>query len=99
MCCRADDLKPGVAPFPVGWSAKLINVFLKTAVYAGGLGCESVLRALHPPLDNGLKKGLLKHFSGRPDMLEKVDFGAIKDITVAEREELKGMTSWSYLSV
>ena len=67
--------------FAVGWSTKLINVFLKTAVYAGGLGRDSVLRALHPPLDNGLKKGLIKHFSGRPEMLEKVDFGAIRDIT------------------
>ena len=36
---------------------------------------------LHPPLDNGLRKGLIKHFSGRPDMSEKVDFGAIKKIT------------------
>ena len=30
LCRRADEFKPGVAPFPVGWSAKLINVYLKT---------------------------------------------------------------------
>ncbi|MCY4637464.1 MAG: hypothetical protein OXG04_23690 [Acidobacteria bacterium] len=67
--------------FPVVWSAKLINVFLKTAVYAGGLGREGLRDVLHPPLDNGLRKGLKKHFHGRSDMLEKVDFGAIKHIT------------------
>ncbi len=66
--------------FPVGWGAKLINVFLKTAVYAGGLGRKGLCDVLHPPLDNGLKKGLKKHFHGRPDMLGKVDFGAIRDI-------------------
>ena len=80
LCYEADDLKPDVAPFPVGWSTKLINVFLKTAVYAGGLGRDGLRDVLHPPLDNGIKKGLKKHFHGRPDMLEKVDFGAIKDI-------------------
>ena len=80
LCSAANDLKPDVAPFPVGWSAKLINVFLKTAVYAGGLGHERLCDVLHPPLDNGLRKGLRKHFHGQPDMLEKVDFGAIKDI-------------------
>ena len=63
LCDRA---KPDLSPkwvkahgqrFPVGWGAKLINVFLKTAVYAGGLGCSSLMKALHPPLDNGIKKG------------------------------------------
>ena len=68
------------AAYPVGWSAKLINVFLKTAVYAGGLGREGLRDVLHPPLDNGLRKGLKKHFHGRPDMLKKVDFEAIRDI-------------------
>ena len=81
LCCEADDLKPDVAPFPVGWSTKLINVFLKTAVYAGGLGRDGLCDVLHPPLDNGLRKGLIKHFSGQPGMIKKVDFGAIKKIT------------------
>ena len=80
LCNAANELKPDVAPFPVGWSAKLINVFLKTAAYAGGLGREGLCAVLHPPLDNGLKSGLKKQFHGRPDMLDKVDFGAIKDI-------------------
>ena len=84
-----EQAKPDLSPqwveahgqqFPVGWSAKLINVFLKTAAYAGGLGREGLCAVLHPPLDNGLKRGLNKHFHGRRDMLRKVNFGAIKDI-------------------
>ena len=89
LCCRANKHLRDVArengqeptEFPVGWSAKLVNVFLKTAVYAGGLGREGLRDVLHPPLDNGLRRGLRKHFHGRSDMLEKVDFGAIKNIT------------------
>ena len=80
LCCRATALKPEGKPFPVGWSAKLINVYLKTAVYVGDLGREGLRDALHPPLDNRLKKKLKKHFKGRRDMVQKVDFGAIKHI-------------------
>ena len=88
LCCRANEHLRDIAHgsgqeptiFPVGWSAKLINVFLKTAVYAGGLGREGLRDALHPPLDNGLRRGLRRHFRGRSDMLEKVDFGAIRHI-------------------
>ena len=62
LCERA---KPALPPkwveaqgpqFPVGWGAKMINVFLKTAVYAGGLGREGLRDVLHPPLDNGLRQ-------------------------------------------
>ena len=78
LCNAANKLKPDVAPFPVGWSAKLINVFLKTAVYAGGLGHERLRDVLHPPLDNGLKNGLMRLFTARcPDLRGEVNFGAI----------------------
>ena len=52
-------------PLPVGWSAKLINVFLKTAVYVGDLGRDGVRRVLHPPIDAGLRRGLRRRFRGR----------------------------------
>ena len=56
------------------------------AVYAGGLGCEGLRDVLHPPLDNGLKKGLKKHFKAcRPDILGEVDFGAISAIKDYDR--------------
>ena len=85
LCKQADTLRPDVRPFPVGWSAKLINVFLKTAVYAGGLGGDGLRGVLHPPLDAGLQKGLREHFKDYPDAREKVTFGAIKDIDTYER--------------
>ena len=81
LCCRAKAFKP----FPVGWGAKLINVYLKTAAYVGNLGREGLRDALHPPLDNRLKKKLKKHFRGRRDMVMTVDFGAIKHITHYEQ--------------
>ena len=70
---------------PIGWSAKLINVFLKTAAYVGGLGREGLHDVLHPPLDNGLKNGLKKHFKACSACRAEVDFGWIKDITDYDR--------------
>ena len=43
--------------FPVGWSAKLINVFLKTTAYVGQLGRAGVSDVLHPPLDGAFGVG------------------------------------------
>ena len=42
----------------VGWAAKLVNVYLKTAAYVGDLGREGLREALHPPIDGGLWAGL-----------------------------------------
>jgi hypothetical protein len=43
---------------PVGWAAKLLNVYLKTLVYVGGYGRPDLVDWLHPPLDNILIKRL-----------------------------------------
>ena len=71
--------------FPVGWAAKLINVYLKTAAYVGDLGRPGLRDAMHPPLDSRVRARLTEHFQGRPDMVEKVRFGAIGHITTYER--------------
>src|SRR5438552_3866783 len=42
----------------VGWASKLINVYLKTAGYVGGLGRARLRESLHPPIDAGLWDGL-----------------------------------------
>lgn len=81
LCRCAESLKPEAAPFPTGWSVKLINVFLKTTAYVGDLGRHGIRDVLHPPLDNGLKDMLKRHFKGRRDMTKKVDFRGIKWIT------------------
>jgi hypothetical protein len=38
----------------VGWSAKLINVYLKTRAYVARAGRSELNDALHPPVDGGL---------------------------------------------
>jgi hypothetical protein len=42
----------------IGWAAKLLNVYLKTSVYIGGLRRKGLVECLHPPLDNGLVRGV-----------------------------------------
>jgi hypothetical protein len=50
----------------VGWATKLINVYLKTAVYVGGLGPPELVAYLHPPIDGGLWLGLEVPLRSRP---------------------------------
>jgi len=75
LCTRNYDV-------PIGWGAKLINVFLKTAAYAGDLGRPGLRRVLHPPIDRGLWDGLRERFPDQPDMLrEACCVRRIRDIT------------------
>ena len=55
---------------PIGWGAKLINVFLKTATYVGDLGLPSLRDVLHPPIDAGLWAGIAERFPERRDILD-----------------------------
>jgi hypothetical protein len=67
---------------PIGWGVKLINVFLKTAAYVGGLGRPGLREVLHPPIDAGLWAGLTKRFPERPEILDETCcVRRIKDIT------------------
>lgn len=50
----------------VGWAAKLVNVYLKTAAYVGGLGPKELIEFLHPPIDGGLWVGVEKVLADRP---------------------------------
>lgn len=59
------------SPLCVGWAAKLVNVYLKTYVYVGGLGRPGLVSAIHPPIDGGLWAGVKKRFHERPDILAK----------------------------
>ena len=55
----------------IGWAAKIVNVYLKTSVYVGGLGRPGLVTAIHPPIDGGLWAGLRKQFHDRPKILAK----------------------------
>lgn len=65
----------------VGWSTKILNVYLKTRCYIGALGRHDLSRAIHPPIDAGLWLGLHRRFQDRPDILSKTHcVSRIKDI-------------------
>lgn len=55
----------------IGWSAKLINVYLKTAAYVGELGRQGLRDVLHPPIDGGLRDGFEQHFGKDSDIFTK----------------------------
>jgi hypothetical protein len=65
----------------VGWATKLLNVYLKTAAYIGGLGRPRLTTSLHPPIDGGLWGGLGRRFAGRADVIRRTHVvRRIKDI-------------------
>ena len=67
--------------FPVGWAAKLINIYLKTMVYLAGMGRPSLVQCIHPPIDNGLWEGIRAEYRHRPDIISKTHVvNRIKDI-------------------
>ena len=53
-----EGLRSDVPGLPVGWAAKLVNVYLKTSSYVGDLGRPGLRDLLHPPIDGGLWAGL-----------------------------------------
>lgn len=72
----------------VGWAAKMVNVYLKTAGYIGGLGRPGLAPLLHPPIDGGLWRGLERRFAYRPELLAKThvvrQIKAIRDYATYE---------------
>jgi hypothetical protein len=56
----------------VGWAAKIVNVYLKTRVYLAGEGREGLVSVIHPPIDNGLQRGLKKEFPHRPWKIKRI---------------------------
>lgn len=54
----------------VGWIVKIVNVYLKTAVYIGDLGRPGLRECIHPPIDGILWDTIKKNYSDQNDMLE-----------------------------
>lgn len=57
---------------PVGWAAKIVNVYLKTRVYLAGEGQKGLVAVIHPPIDGGLQQGLKKKFTNRPWKIKRI---------------------------
>jgi len=73
-------------PICHGWAAKIINVYLKTSVYVGGLGRPGLAALIHPPIDGGLWAGLQQRFKGDSKLLKLTNSRTkIKDITSYEQ--------------
>jgi len=53
----------------VGWSTKLINVYLKTRVYLAREGRPNLQEVIHPPIDNYLWRGIKKNFGDQPQII------------------------------
>jgi hypothetical protein len=65
-----------VAHLPVGWAAKIVNVYLKTRVYLAGEGREGLVQSIHPPVDTSLQNGLKAQYPERP--WRKMTIGSIR---------------------
>jgi hypothetical protein len=57
---------------PVGWAAKIVNVYLKTRVYLAGDGRKGLVSVIHPPIDYGLQRGLKKRFPPRSWKIKRI---------------------------
>jgi len=67
---------------PIGWAAKLLNVYLKTRVYLAGQGRPGLVEHIHPPIDDGLWRGIKEQYRSDMEILEKTrGMTPIKDIT------------------
>lgn len=71
---------------PIGWTTKIINVYLKTRVYVAGYGRPNLQEVIHPPIDNGLWKGIENRFRECSDILSLIHVARkIKDINTYEK--------------
>ena len=73
---------------PIGWAAKLINVYLKTRVYVAREGRVNLYSFIHPPVDNGLWDGIEEYCSvnNQMEILAKItSVRKIKDIDTYEK--------------
>ena len=72
--------------FPVGWAAKLINIYLKTTVYLASMGRPNLIECIHPPIDNELWKGIYQEYKDRSEIISKTHIvNRIKEIDTYEK--------------
>ncbi len=71
---------------PVGWAAKLLNVYLKVRVYLAGEGRSGLVDLIHPRIDGGLRRGLRGRFGDCDAIISKTN--AVKAIKRIDTYEL-----------
>jgi hypothetical protein len=64
----------------IGWSAKIINIYLKTACYIGRLGRKGLIELIHPPLDGYLSDALKEYKILIPRIKEIRSYDQYKEI-------------------
>lgn len=67
---NSELLKKKAPKMSIGWTTKIMNLYLKTAVYVGNIGSPSLSEYIHPPIDTGLWKGVYEHYSGDKEIIE-----------------------------
>lgn len=73
----------------VGWSAKLINVYLKTMAYVASIGRPGLAEQIHPPMDGGLWEGIKEKYGTDVDIISKTHYvKTIKDIETYQQYEV-----------
>jgi mitochondrial fission protein ELM1 len=66
---------------PIGWTTKLINLYLKSMVYVGQFGRPNLVQFIHPPIDKGLWDGIMERYSDDDEIISKTHSKTkIKDI-------------------
>lgn len=71
---------------PIGWAAKIVNVYLKSICYLAGIGRPNLVNHIHPPIDSGLWQGLKRSYRTQNDIWNKVySKTKIKDIQTYEQ--------------
>lgn len=66
-----DDMIKDDGRLVVGWSAKLLNVYLKTYAYVGDGGRPGLRCCLHPPIDGGLWRGIRNRFGDHNEIISE----------------------------
>lgn len=56
----------------MGWATKIINLYLKTMVYVGQYGRPGLVEVIHPPIDQGLWRGLKGRYDDRKEITSKI---------------------------
>ncbi len=67
---------------PIGWAAKLINMYLKTRVYVAQEGRTGLIECIHPPIDRELWRGIEKACGNETMIMAKTHLvRSIKEIS------------------